>query len=677
MPTTQQTVSAAPPTHFALDLRGRLKNLRLPPSRGLQPLLEAIVNALHAVEAGKGRKAKVVVEVLRGNAQGALDLADMTRAPIEGFRVVDDGIGFNDENLESFRTSDSTFKASMGGRGVGRFTWLKVFDNVAIESTFKSKDGTARRRRFRFSPEGITAFEEADAEPKTSTGTAVTLKGVVSEYMPGIPKKGATLAQRIVEHCFMAVRACPTPKLQVLLTDGEETIDLTALVVQEFATAAKDKFSVGQRDFTVTHLQVRSQEVTSHRMAYLANQREVIDEPLSRDIPILRQRLTAGSGDEFWWLSLVESAYLDEQVSSERDSFLFPNEDDPLFPSEPSLRKIREAASKVVAKRLEPMLAPIREKAVERVTSFVATKAPEYRHLLKLRPEAIQSISADLPDEKLDLELHKVSYSVEAEIREKGHELMKAERIDSKSYDHFLTEANALGIAALAKYVVHRRTILDLFKKSLALNVKGTYELEEAVHRHIFPLKTTSDDVPYEQANLWIIDERLAYHAYLASDKAFGTMDVVKVDGRDRPDLIAFENPFAFADDQAPNFRSIVIIEFKRPARNDYKSAENPITQVYGYVRQLRAGTAKDRQGRPISIPDAMPFYCYVICDLTETLKEQAQNASLTLTPDAQGFFGFNPMLRAYVEVISFDKLLDDAIKRNRVLFDKLGVPKG
>ncbi|MNL77721.1 hypothetical protein D3C87_2039600 [compost metagenome] len=33
---------------------------------------------------------------------------------------------------------------------------------------------------------------------------------------------------------------------------------------------------------------------------------------------------------------------------------------------------------------------------------------------------------------------------------------------------------------------------------------------------------------------------------------------------------------------------------------------------------------------------------------------------------------GFNPSLGAYIEVISYQQLLEDAKRRNRVLFDKL-----
>ncbi len=42
-------------------------------------------------------------------------------------------------------------------------------------------------------------------------------------------------------------------------------------------------------------------------------------------------------------------------------------------------------------------------------------------------------------------------------------------------------------------------------------------------------------------------------------------------------------------------------------------------------------------------------------------------------TPDNLGYYGFNEALNAYYEVISYNKLLSDAGKRNRVLFAPRG----
>ena len=63
--------------------------------------------------------------------------------------------------------------------------------------------------------------------------------------------------------------------------------------------------------------------------------------------------------------------------------------------------------------------------------------------------------------------------------------------------------------------------------------------------------------------------------------------------------------------------------------------------------------------------------------DLTEEIQTFAVNFSLTPTPDLQAFFSFNPGLKTYIEVLSFNKLVKDAKQRNNILFKKLGIYSG
>ena len=58
------------------------------------------------------------------------------------------------------------------------------------------------------------------------------------------------------------------------------------------------------------------------------------------------------------------------------------------------------------------------------------------------------------------------------------------------------------------------------------------------------------------------------------------------------------------------------------------------------------------------------------------SLKKSAARAGLVPTQDGEGYFGYNPTVGTYIEVISYDKLLKDAKQRNRTLFDKLFEPK-
>lgn len=72
-----------------------------------------------------------------------------------------------------------------------------------------------------------------------------------------------------------------------------------------------------------------------------------------------------------------------------------------------------------------------------------------------------------------------------------------------------------------------------------------------------------------------------------------------------------------------------------------------------------------------------IPGYCYIICDMTPTVERCCKSASLQVTADHLGYFGYNPNYKAYIEVISFDRLLKSAKERNRMFFEKLGIPTG
>ncbi len=182
-----------------------------------------------------------------------------------------------------------------------------------------------------------------------------------------------------------------------------------------------------------------------------------------------------------------------------------------------------------------------------------------------------------------------------------------------------------------------------------------------------------SDEIGFEDHNLWMIDEKLSYHKYLASDKKFKKIKTLNSDSSERPDIIVFNKPFAFSNDNKP-YESIVLIEFKRPMRDDYTDEENPIQQVTRYAREIISGEAKDKDEREFNFRENTPIYAYIICDLTKKLKSYAKDGGYKLLPSGDGFFFFNDNYNMYVEILSFDKVLKDSKERNRVLFEKLNI---
>jgi len=131
---------------FLFDLAGRVRNLSLPASSSsLVPLFEAVSNSLHAIEARfedrSGQEGTISIEVLRGSDD---------ESEVTGFLIKDNGIGLTEHNMRSFLTSDSTYKLRRGGKGVGRLTWLKIFQNAQIISVFKMNE-ELQKRSFEFS----------------------------------------------------------------------------------------------------------------------------------------------------------------------------------------------------------------------------------------------------------------------------------------------------------------------------------------------------------------------------------------------------------------------------------------------------------------------------------------------------------------------------------------------
>jgi hypothetical protein len=435
-------------------------------------------------------------------------------------------------------------------------------------------------------------------------------------------------------------------------------------------------------DFRATHVLVTSGQDNQHRLFFCANRRTVKSEALTNKVANLLPSFKDDvDGRSAVYAGYISGGFLDETVNSERTNFSVPEQLEMDFPSDLSWQELLQAAVEDADRFLSPYTSPIKKSKEEQIDEFVRYEAPQYRALVKHKREWLDQIPPNLPKEKLDLELYRIDRRYGEELKEQSHKLLESVKAEEqREYDeyrevfaNFIEEWNERGMSQLAQYVTHRRTTLAFLDKRLQVRDDGKYPLEDSVHKLIFPLRETSDDVRPEKMNLWIINETLAYHYYLASDKKFKQIEPIDVSSQNRPDLLIFNKPFAFAD-CSPTFGSIVLVEFKRPAREDYDDEENPIAQVYGYVREIKEGAAKDRHGRPISVPEHTPFYAYIICDINPRLRTQAENFQLTKTPDTLGYFGFNPNLGVYVEIMSFDKLVGDAKKRNAILFEKLGL---
>jgi len=651
-----------------------------------------VVNAFQAIEdAGGGRGHSITVT---GERERGLD--DSRPGPFETFTIADTGVGFTDDNFRSFDTVDSTYKQSRGGKGLGRFLWLRAFERVEVDSHYRFGDHYLRRN-FTF----IARDEDLQAIPapsdRTTALTTVRLIGLRQPYRDECPRSIEVIAHRLVGH-FLPMFLDPDGPALTLRDGTTAPIDLRSFFREHFqAFATVRPFTVGDQQFTLSGFRLRGTIADHNELIYGATFREVITERLSRFVPNLRSKLIDPDRGSFAYLGFVQSPFLDSMVNNERTDFSIPRDppyrsDVPaadaaadLLADDISLKAIRDAALAVIAEDLKPYLDEINTSKEAAIVKHIVDDAPQYRVLLKYLPEFIDQIPPGASKAEMEAALHRQIYLRQVILKQEGQRLL-AEADTVKNQDHeafyqrfekFVSDENELGKTALAQYVIHRRVIIELLEKALSLDTEtGRYALEKTVHSLVFPMRATSDEVPFEQQNLWIIDERLTFHSFLASDKPLSTLSALGNTSDSRPDLLILNivnHALAFSEDKDP-VGSLVVVEFKKPDRERYE--EDPVTQVYRMIREIREGTMKDKAGRYIRPANSnIPAYCYVICDLTPALEIRIQNMGGRRTPDNLGYYGFNESLNAYYEVISYTKLLADAKKRNRILFEKLNLP--
>lgn len=221
-----------------LDLIGRVQNTKLPATKPLQPLFEAISNSFDAIEDGHRGDGTITVVVDRDESKPALLDEDREVNPVAGFRVIDNGIGFNEENFLSFNTSDTLYKKPRGGKGVGRLVWLKALEKVEISSVYLEANQWCRRSfDFTLSPEGVQGEVVGTAAAAKEPQTSVKLVGLKPGYQKYCPKSHLIIGELIVEHFLSHFFGERCPRL--VLVDGGDSLDLNAVFHDTFGSDRK------------------------------------------------------------------------------------------------------------------------------------------------------------------------------------------------------------------------------------------------------------------------------------------------------------------------------------------------------------------------------------------------------------------------------------------------------
>ena len=667
------------------NIENRVRKLAKPSNaaQGLQPLFEAVSNSMYAIEDVLGEnvaKGKISIRVT--------SLSDPCKIEIV---VSDNGIGLDKNRYDAFCEIDTDFKRAKGGKGVGRLFWLDAFKSILVESVYDAPVGRARRA-FSFVLEHddqIRPTQEDEPVSGASTGTTITFRGLrTQEYADTFPKRADTFLRYFSAHFIADFLMGGGPTISVDL-DGDITIypqavaELTVGKPLETGTFGLKGFGT----LSIVGFTCKAEASTGldgkHQLHLLANGRTVETRKVDGLLGVTD--LERDMEKDLVFHGCVSGEYLDLRVNEGRTAFNL---------TEKTLNEISRGCMEQVRTKLLPaQVEAYVEKRRENYQSFV-TRYPTFGFdddETQLQRVPFHATTAE------DFAAGLVKYQIRREEERQKALQALIDTLDLQdipaNFDKTVSDA-ARGIQAseqlaLAQHVVRRKLALELLEKLIRRlrtrkDKDDDHYLEKTLHSFICPMGIRGDnpvEVKGRAHELWIVDERLAFTRAFSSDKR---LDAIMTAGgsADRPDLLVWDLAYGLgvtesdSVDVSEPLRTMMIVEFKRPGREDYKEAEDQIeAQIVKYLGQLRGGELESFDRARIRVAPDCVFHCYVVADIIGDLEQQLSNWETT----ANGQGRIRPLKNHYrgsIEVIQWQDLVNDAWMRNRATLHAAGLSR-
>lgn len=549
--------------------------------------------------------------------------------------VSDNGEGLNSKNLNAFFEVGTENKINLGGKGIGRFSFLKIARSVSIESVSDAGKYITFEFSYDSNLESVSIQEAIEPDPYTTiTFCELNLKHPKTQAQACL----TFLKKTFNLFLFLKQKETSKPINIRLLVNGEllgkiNSSDIHCIQQSELESN-NCKFNI------YTFWEDNKSEID---ILYCAN--NITVKTITYQINLDKKYLFA-----------VTSDYFDRKANSERTKFEFDSNEE--LAQQDILNSTPDKNFDDLIKR----------------TCFNIVQANE--------PELVQKNIAQL--EKLkeqfgyinfdEIDINVVSFN-ETEIIKSYRErrdreednLIRLLNNDTASLDEIAEKVSEQNKHELAKYIFHRNLIVQK-----GLKLQGSDENEKILHELFFPQKisTESYDVANPEHlyfnNIWLLDDKFMSYAYVASDLTIKTIksDIGSEDceciSQKRPDLfVLYNNP-----EDSDLRKDVVLIEFKK-GNIDYKEKLSAIDQVDEYKEKLK------------EIVKINNFYCYIICDFKaddRDVERVMTNRAFTKVFSNNGciYYGYLQGSNTHVTFISSNSIFADAKARNETFLNIL-----
>ena len=638
----------------------------------LQPLFEAVSNAIHSTQArfkdAVAYDGRVTVTVQTDRRKEAVTAI-----------VEDNGPGLDERNWDAFITTDTDNKIEIGGKGVGRLMWMDCFSQIHVDTAFVDGAGMKRRKfDFVLDVHNQIQNEAVEACPSREPYFIVQFKGLRGNgYRDKWPGRGNYVFQHLTSHFLPTFIGKRCPEITVHVGDETRIYPnaINEIVHRRETTEDLPKEEFGELKLTMMECEkVASADLKgSHFIHFIAHDRTVHSQSIDGKLGLKY----FGPSENLVFHAILTGEFLDKHVNQERTKFTF--EDAVLE------RMINDVCWPNVERFLEEPLSRLKGEQRTKIESITAT----YPSVAFGDVEELQDKvpSGELKEDAIYGHLSRERFRRDERQAEKIRSVLTRLKDNDVTAESFGTAIKDAGKAieeaeqrSLAEYIVRRKVVLDfiaILLEKVRDDVRdSTYQREDVLHSFICPMRVSTITgagkkvEPAASHDLWIIDERLAFAQYFSSDVEFSAL-AEAADSDERPDVLIFDHVHGLRQKEHPS--KVLLVEFKRPGRTNYADDENPQLQVERYVRRLQSGALTDVKGRPIKLDHNTIFYCFIVADIVGKLDDWT--FSWQRTADGRGrIYRPNDGFRGSIELIGWDDLLKDARDRNQAFFDKAGI---
>lgn len=626
----------------------------------MQPIYEAINNALEAAASN--------VKVHFHTTTTMFEERDVKKFVV-GVTIEDNGVGFTTENVYSFCEYLTDKKADLGCKGIGRFTWLKVFQRVHIASQIKNLQGhTSISFVFDFNFTNVLASELEksrieSAEDIQENKTVVKLEGVTNTYFD-VTKQVFHSPEANLKTLSEDIRVHLLPNL-ILRKKTGRNFTITFSIDNEDEVVVVDEKSIPELQGKEFMVEFSAADDKIEKVAFnLLMSIEKDGKGISRNYFCAHNRtvskfesegikITIPEGDSS--LMLLTSPYLDDRVNQERNGFegIKPKSSDLASPL--SWENIKVPLVANISTEIDRLYPDLQKNNIDKIDRLI----DENPYLAKYLRQEQRNVGI-LNTEEI-LKRSKKHYEDDKEKIEKTFlRALERNKVDSHSFREAISDVQEMSTLELARYIVYRQNIIKALKKV----AEDSNQSEEKLHSLFMQMLTLSKGEHYLDSNLWLFDDKYMTYDYAASDcsikRIFQELKETypaRYAGRE-PDLSIF-----YSTPEQQQRKDLVVVEFKKPQATRQEK-DISITEIANNVAIFKK-----------HITSLGQVWNYIVTTIDDAFVDSLVNQDfqpLFSPGNKRIFYKYYKNLQAHCYAVSIESIVYDSNLRNKTFLDIL-----